>query len=231
MNDQILRKIKRCFELSKSSNEHEAALAIKQMQALMQKHNLNEQHILAADVKEHLFELNVRKPADWVLQLHNTISQALDCESIIRGGGEWEADLVFVGVGSAPEVAAYAFEVLFRQLKQNRADFIKTQLFRFKRSNKTKFADAYCMGWVRNVYSKVKNLNPNIEVKNKINAYYQTQFNNWDPEKVFEGNKRYKEEDSTAQTAMLLGYREAKEVNLFVATEHAEKVQIGGAYE
>ncbi len=30
---------------------------------------------------------------------------------------------------------------------------------------------------------------------------------------------------------MLLGYREAKEVNLFVATEHAEKVQIGGAYE
>lgn len=231
MNDQILRKIKRCMDLSSSSNEHEAAMAIKQMQILMQKHGFNEKHILAADVTEDATEIEVRKkPAKWVLQLHQTIAQALDCASIVRS---WEnyynIQLIFIGVGSTPEIANYAFKVLHRQLKRNRAEYISENLNRFKRSNKTKLADAYCAGWVSNVRAKVKNLDPNLGVKKKVKAYQETKLKDFNPEKFFEGAvQRFDKDDFKVQKAMHDGFREAKDVNLFVATEHQDKKQIGG---
>ncbi|MEQ1178337.1 DUF2786 domain-containing protein [Acinetobacter nosocomialis] len=227
MDEVILRKIKRCFELSKSSNEHEAALAIKQMQALMQKHGVNEKHIKAADVCEVSYELKVQKPAQWVLALHSAIAQALDCKSVISHCKYFNSDLVFIGVGSGPEIANYAFEVLFRKLKQNRAEYIENNLFRFKRANKTKLADAYCSGWVQNVYSKVKNLNPNLEIKEQIKAYQETKMDNFNPNGKFTGFQRFDSEDGRVLSAMSDGYMESKDINIFAATEHKESLKIG----
>ncbi|HDU8195779.1 DUF2786 domain-containing protein [Acinetobacter baumannii] len=229
MDEAVLRKIKRCFELSKSSNEHEAALAIKQMQALMQKHGLNQKHVLAADCVENACVIDAKKkPAQWVLSLHATIAQALDCGSMVRHwGGVKNIRLIFIGIGSAPEIASYAFEVLYRKLKKNRAEYIDEYLWRYKRANKTKLADAYCTGWVSNVYSKVKNLNPNLEIKEQVEAYKETKIKGFDPEKVFNGNQRFDKRERMVQGAMNDGYSEAKEVNLFVAAEHKESLQIG----
>ncbi|MFW6537711.1 DUF2786 domain-containing protein [Acinetobacter baumannii] len=233
MNEQILRKIKRCFELSKSSNENEAALAIKQMQALMQKHGFSEKHVLAADCVENAYEIgSKKKPPQWVLSLHSTIAQALDCSSMVRHWyGQKNIKLIFIGVGSTPEIASYAFDVLYRKLKKNRAEYIDEYLWRYKRANKTKLADAYCTGWVQNVYSKVKNLNPNLEIKYQVDAYKETKIKDFDPERIFKGNERFDKRERMVQGAMNDGYSEAKEVDLFVATEHMEKVQIGGVHE
>ncbi|MEV8215806.1 DUF2786 domain-containing protein [Leifsonia sp. NPDC077715] len=234
MNDQILRKIKRCMDLSKSSNEHEAALAIKQMQALMQKHGFNEKHVLATGVVENKHELDVRKnPAQWVLNLHSSIAQALDCASIVRHWDkDWNIQLIFIGVEPAPEIASYAFEVLYKKIKQNRSDYIQDKLWRYKRSNKTKLADAYCTGWVQNVYAKIKNLNPNLEIEERINAYKETKLaKTLRPDNIFYGKVRFDKQEQRSLSAMRDGHDKAKEVNLFVATEHTEKVQIGGAYE
>lgn len=227
MDESILRKIKRCMDLSKSSNEHEAALALKQMQKLMQTHGLNEKHVKAADVCEFSFELKVQKPAQWILSLHSAIGQALDCASVINHCKYFNSDLVFIGVGSGPEIANYAFEVLFRKLKQNRAEYIENNLFRYKRTNKTKLADAYCTGWVQNVYSKVKNLNPNLEIKEQVEAYKETKLKIFESDKAFEGLKRFNKEDGHAIVAMSDGYRESKDVNIFIATEHKVTKQIG----
>ena len=228
MNDEILRKIKRCMELSKSSNEHEAALALKQMQSLMQKHGFNEKHVKAADVCEFTFELKVKKPAQWILNLHSAIGQALDCASVISHCKYFNSDLVFIGVGSSPEIASYAFDVLFRKLKQNRSEYIENNLYRYKRANKTKLADAYCTGWVQNVYSKVKNLNPNLEIKEQVEAYQETKLKNFNHDDAFEGFERFDQEDGRAIAAMSDGYHESKDVNIFVATGHKEQKQLGG---
>ncbi len=228
MNEQILRKIKRCMDLSSSSNEHEAAMAIKQMKMLMLKHGFNEKHVLAADVCENVHELKVQKPAQWVLHLHSSIGQALDCASVVRHLKHFNSDLVFIGVDSGPEIANYAFEVLFRKLKQNRSEYIENNLSRFKRTNKTKLADAYCSGWVRNVYSKVMNLNPNLEIKEQVDAYKETKLENFNPDKTYKGFERFDYADGRAMAAMSDGYNESKDVNIFVAAEHQEKKQIGG---
>lgn len=231
MNDAILRKIKRCMDLSESSNENEAAMAIKQMQLLMSKHGISSQHVMAFDVCEHGTRLSVSvRPAKWVLGLHSVIGQAMDCESIISTGGFDMAKLVYLGVGTTAEIAGYAFEVLYRKLKSDRSEFIKTHLFRCKRSNKTKLADAYCDGWVRNVYAKVKNLNPNLEVKEKIAAYKQTGLENYDGG-VFESKERYNTDDDRVKAALIHGYNESKDVNLFAATGHSAQKLIGRSHE
>ncbi len=228
MDDSILRKIKRCMDLSESSNENEAAMALKQMQALMSKHGISSQHVLAFDVKEHKTKLDVSKrPARWVLNLHTAIGQAMDCEGVVQSGGGDVVQLVYLGIGTTAEIAGYAFDVLYRKLKADRAEFIKTHLSGYKRSNKTKLADAYCDGWVRNVYTKVKNLNPNLEIKEKIKAYKQTGLKNYS-DRFFKSEVRYDSSDDRVMVAQSHGYNKSKDVNLFVATGHAKQAQILG---
>lgn len=228
MTDSVLRRIKRCMDLSSSSNENEAALALKQMQALMKKHGITSQQVLASDVTEHATKTSVLKhPPKWTTDLHITVGQAMDCESIIRRGWSEKAELVYLGVGTSTEVAGYAFEVLYRKLKQARQKFIKEYLRRYKSSNKAKMADAYCEGWVINIYSKVKNLNPNIDVAEKIKAYKETGLDNFS-DGEYEARSRVKKSDSKAQSAKSLGYMESADVNLFAATGHSSQGLLEG---
>ncbi len=50
--DDALKKIKKCLALSRSANEHEAAAALRQAQALMREHGLREKDVSLADVAE-----------------------------------------------------------------------------------------------------------------------------------------------------------------------------------
>ena len=50
--EKILDKIKKCLALSKSANEHEAAQALKQAQALMEKYEVNAVDIALSEVSE-----------------------------------------------------------------------------------------------------------------------------------------------------------------------------------
>lgn len=224
LNDAALRKIKRCLELSKSSNENEAALALKQMQALMNKYGVTAKHVMAADITEYLTYLSVKKkPAQWVLNLHLAVADALDCKSIVRHGDNRNIRLIFLGIDAVTEIAGYAFEVLFRKLKSDRANYINSELFRYKRANKTKYADAYCEGWVSSVHSKVKNLNPNIEIREKIKAYTETKLKNYRPDHFFNGRSRFNKDDDRVQVAIGNGFNQSKDINLFIATCHTEK--------
>lgn len=228
MNEDILRKIKRCMDLSKSSNENEAAIAIKQMKRLMDQHNVTAQHVMAVDVTEHKSKLDVwERPAHWVLALHSAIGQALDCQCIVSTGGREKARLVFLGVGASAEIAGYAFEVLYRKLKKDRQDFIRTKLSRHKQANKTKLADAFCDGWVMNVYAKVKNLSPSEEAAEKIKAYTETKLKSFTGEE-YESKTRYDSSASSTQAAMQIGYSSSADVDLFVATGATERTLIEG---
>ena len=229
IKDSTLRKIKRCMELSKSSNENEAAIALKQMKRLMDQHNVTQSHVMALDVNESKNNLDVMsRPGRWVLGLHSVIAQALDCDGFVREGGFWgPMQLSFVGVGATPEIAGYAFDVLYKKLKNDRAEFIKSKLQGSKRSNKTKLADAFCDGWVANVYTKVKNINPNQEATEKIKAYKEMNADKYSNES-FKVKDRYDRSDNKAQVAMDIGASSSADVNLFVATGHQEKNLLGG---
>lgn len=172
--ENIISKIRKCMALSKSSNEHEAAVALRQAQALMEKHNIDEGSLLAAEVTETPAKSAAKNhPAQWESLLVNTIKQAFGVETVFTSGrGIWK----FIGTGPAPEIAQYAFVTLLRQIKKERVVFLKECCRRTVPKNKTRRADLFCEAWVTSVWQTVKNFAGNDDSKAAIKAYMQKKY-------------------------------------------------------
>lgn len=168
-----IEKIKKCLALSASSNEHEAETALRQAQALMAKFGIDEDEMLAAGVSEAYAKAGaLRQPANWESRLAGRIADAFGCNIIFKGSMN-TSSWTFIGCGASPDVAKYAFEVLFRQLKRQRADHIKTALKRCKTATKTRRADLFCEGWVHAVAGKIASFAGSEKQDAQIDAYMQ----------------------------------------------------------
>ncbi|MDP1527698.1 MAG: DUF2786 domain-containing protein [Rhodocyclaceae bacterium] len=176
-NDQqkALDKIKKCLKLSGSSNANEAATALRQAQALMEKYNVDYTDVLAAECGHATIPSSVKaKPTAWESYLANKAAQAFSCKFLLTSSiFDKKANWKFIGVGSSPELAAYAFNVLFRQVKRDRAEYIKTTLKRCKAANKTKRADLFCEAWVYLAGEKIAAIAPSKDAQLAITAYMQ----------------------------------------------------------
>jgi hypothetical protein len=170
--DSIISKIRKCLALSKSSNEHEAAVALRQAQALMDKHRIDEGTLLAAEASEAFAKSGAKKtPVSWENSLAGVIGSAFGCKVIFHprhhASGLWG----FLGTGPAPDIAQYAFETLLRQAKKARLEFIKSRCRRATPTNKTKRADLFCTGWVQAIYKQVQHFAGADKNQAAIDAY------------------------------------------------------------
>ncbi len=156
--EKIIDKIKKCLALSASSNEHEAAAALRQARKLMEAHNISDAEMLAAGATEHRQRAAAQHtPSRWETHLATCIGDAFGCRTIFGAGWFYEpGSWVFIGCGAAPEIAGYAFQVLHRQCKRARETYIKTNLKRCKTATKTRRADLFCEGWVITVVGKIE---------------------------------------------------------------------------
>jgi hypothetical protein len=154
--DDAIKKIKKCLALSRSANEHEAAVALRQAQALMREHGLQDQDISLADVNEVRVKATSTAANAWELRLVGVIADAFGCESFSQLEGRYNSagnyvrtrHWVFVGMLAAPTVAGYACEVLLRQCAKARSGHIAKQPKNCKAITKTARGDAFAMGWV-----------------------------------------------------------------------------------
>lgn len=175
MNDheKIIAKIKKCLALSASSNEHEAAAALRQARKLMEEHGIDDQDIQAAEAEERRAKSAAKsQPANWETVLATKVGNAFGCRVLFSSGwwnrpGEW----CFIGCGMEPEVAQYAFAVLHRQGKRARQEHIKAALKRCKAATKTRRADLFSEGWVLSVVSKITAFAGNEQKSTAIEAY------------------------------------------------------------
>lgn len=175
---KILDKIKKCLALSASSNEHEAAAALRQAKKLMEIHGVSELDVQAANAEERRAKAGViSRPANWETMLATRVGDAFGCRVIFCGAG-WRAngyqsvgEWGFIGCGAAPEVAHYAFVVLHRQAKLARAEHIKTRLKRCKVATKTRRTDLFSDGWVLSVVGKIAAFSGSEQQTTAIDAY------------------------------------------------------------
>lgn len=232
MKDDILRKIQRCMALAESDNPDEAANAVRQAKALMNKYNLDHADVLMADVEEQSIKGTTKaRPAEWVLRLHNMVARAFECEAFYTYfNGYHRCDLRFVGVAPAPTIAAYTFDVLLRQLRHARQTFIREKLVATTRSNKnkkSKIADAFCVGWVRQVATKCAALNPDPKTKAKIDAYFSKEIREIKeaPTKGAASTKNGNQE----LAAMQMGYQAAADISLYVPVDGQDVKRLSGA--
>lgn len=159
--EKALDKIKKCLSLSKSSNEHEAAKALKQAQALMKQYGINDQDIELSAIQETEGLACAQTLPQWQGYLAGVVAGSFGVRSYVDYAFnpkkmKVEGRLKFYGMNLRNELAEYAYQVLLRQLKAARSDYIKTQLARVRLAkNKTMRADEFCLGWIAVVSKKV----------------------------------------------------------------------------
>ncbi|NOR71609.1 MAG: DUF2786 domain-containing protein [Methylomarinum sp.] len=176
-DNKIIEKIKKCLALSKSSNAHEAANALRQAQNMMEKHRISDLDVEVANATEKNTKASAQqKPSQWEASLASMVGGAFSCKTIFARGIFNNAQWRFIGTGTTPELATYAFDVLLRQLKKDRRHYIKSKLGRCKPRNKTARADTYCEAWVCEVYETIQHFAPNKAQEKAINAYMEKRY-------------------------------------------------------
>nr|WP_137009577.1 DUF2786 domain-containing protein [Aquitalea aquatilis] len=146
-NDNILRKIKKCLKLAESSNEHEAAAAMRQAQALMAKHGLNQGDVAISDIKEATSAAGaLRKPAKWEAILVQLICRAFACQSLHARRGQ-SAKWVFIGRDANPAIASHTFAQLYRQLKKHAVNSLQISATDSERAKQVRPGKPICFAW------------------------------------------------------------------------------------
>lgn len=169
--ERVIRKIKRCLALSQSSNENEAATAMRQAQSLMREYRLTEMDVRLSDVGEVESEMSrVKRRPTWDRNLGSVIGEAFSVRSFSRR--HWctatsrvvEREM-FVGINPAPQIAMYAYETLLAKLTQARREYVSRV-----RSSKQRSAyspetagDHFALAWVSAVHGKIHELVPRGE--------------------------------------------------------------------
>lgn len=177
--ENILEKIRKCMALAGSASGNEAETALRQAKKLMEMYQVSQAEMLAIDIKEATAKAGVYdRPSAWETELAARIADIFGCHLMFRSGFLDSASWLFIGMPPANDVAAYSFEVLFRQAGKARRAFMATSLKRFKKSNKTRRADLFCQGWVRTAVDAVTPLTPVDGVKEAIQAYLDTKYKN-----------------------------------------------------
>ncbi len=159
--EAIIKKIEKCFALSKSSNEHEAAAALRQATKLMAAYNITEEAIKGASIGESEAATNAwTRPPGWEMDLLNIIKTAFGCEVIMRLGNSSTKRLtqvVYIGVKHQAKLAAFAHEVLRRQVERDRTKYT-AGLTGYTRGEKIAAGEAFSRGYVSNLHRQVEAL-------------------------------------------------------------------------
>lgn len=121
----IIEKIKKLLALSKSSNEHEAALAAAHAQRLLSEHNLAMTDVEAgreAGAAEKVETDSAKTLPKWVWRLLGGVQAAFDCQVVHKGIGK----IVFIGVGADAQVASYTFTYLDKTIRRLCREYMKS---------------------------------------------------------------------------------------------------------
>lgn len=157
MDNKALEKIKKCLELTNSTNPNEAANAIKLAAGLMRKYGLVDSDLKHMDMDNSTSRSIVpKKQPEYLSDLVHAINSNYSTIAVFKArynnrthNIEW--NVCFMGEKNSSMLAAYTFDVLYRKLKKARLEYVKKLHHRLKRINKTIRADSYCQGWVNQV--------------------------------------------------------------------------------
>ncbi|WP_226020326.1 DUF7168 domain-containing protein [Serratia symbiotica] len=174
--DKLLAKIKKLLNLArKNTNPHEASLALERAQKMMREHRVTETDVALTEISEASSEgapSNANKIPRYMSMLIGIIRQAFGVQSYLA----WrlgKRTVVFYGPDERPQVAAYAFDVLTRQMMSARREFSAGQRKSIKRVTKTGRADEFCEAWVHGAYQVIEAFAVTPAEKGLMEAYYK----------------------------------------------------------
>lgn len=220
---KVLDKIKKCLALSKSANEYEAAQALRQAQALMEKYEVNAVDIALSEVSEQKVDRKMAfKLANWQWRVANMIADVFGCQSYQRG-----KTMMFYGIGNRAEISAYAFDVVYRQISADRRKFLKTCRAR-KPAHRTYLADQFCDGWIMGAWEKVRKFEMSDEEKAIMDGYKKKEHPDMTEARTRDAKSSILQGSTMEYEALAQGMESGKQVQLHHAMNGTDGVkQIG----
>lgn len=163
-NNKIIHKIKKLLALAEGADSNEAAMSLQKARTLMNKHGITSTQLAIKEIGEHPGNKGKYKtPPDYIVFLASTCADLFQCALF------WVTDYkvsshttypVFVGKSPAEEICAYTYNVLEAKLKKARKDYQPFLLSRLSKTTITHKKNAYALGWVAAIASKVKDMVP-----------------------------------------------------------------------
>ncbi|WP_232298170.1 DUF2786 domain-containing protein [Erwinia typographi] len=177
--DKYLAKIKKLMRLARgTSNPAEAASAMAKVQAFMREYGLSEADVDLSEVKECS---SAGAPSDavkvpgWVADLSTLVCRAFGVNCYftqVWRSHAFKRVVKFYGPGERAEIAAYAFDVLGRQLRQARKEYQHKYCKRCKRATAVARADQFCEGWVSGAYYAVHKFEISPQEQSLMERYH-----------------------------------------------------------
>lgn len=220
-NKKIIEKIKKCLALSKSPNEYEAAQALKHAQKLMEIYGLNNVDIELGKIA--FIDTPCNKTfSKWQLQLLGLIQYAFGCGCYQKINILGKAELRWYGFNNKAEIASYAYEVLLRQIKKARREFMNTHLKRVRvAKNKTLRGDKFCEGWVLGTAHALTEREANKNEQNALDEWLKINLDN--PKTIRPRTSSAKVANKTIDNDLEYGFNEGKNHELHTAINESRQ--------
>lgn len=191
IDPKTLSKIKKCLALASSDNPHEAAAAMRQAKALMEKHGVSANHITMSEIGEATAKSATMardKPANWEVHLAGMVGKTFGCKMMIGRsiytsgyGHANEGQYIFVGLKQRAEIASYTASVLIRKCKKARSNFIAENMRGMSalggglKKKTTRMGDVFAEGWVLAISKLVTEFANPPEISDAIEQHINSQ--------------------------------------------------------
>lgn len=218
--EKAIRRLKKLMALTGSSNANEASAALARAQKLADAHGITQDDIEIFNINESICDywpVGASNPPRYMAYLLQVIKDAFGVDCILLGNG-----VSFYGLYNRPELAAYTFEVLGRQLIKARRDFIKIQNKRIKTSTKTARGDKFAEGWIIAVLNKIEKLARTTREVELAERWLEKRYTRTVTRNARESGKT--RDNDNARTS---GYLEGRQASLHHPVNGQEQVKLG----
>lgn len=236
--EKYLQRIKKLLAMARNnSSAEEAALALRRAQRLMETHKLTEADAAMMDINEASTQKapsHAEKMPEYMALLAHMIALAFGVKFYTTHGHErWDAPakrtITYYGPDERPQVAAYSFEVLGKQLAKARREYTATLRKNIKPATKVARADTFCSAWVNGAYAVISDF--------AVTETEETLMESYRSKKLSQGMKKLEPRKpgkaSGTDDAASQGYRAGRNAQLHHAVSGASHavVQIEGRTE
>lgn len=213
---KYLAKIQKLMRLAdNTSSPQEAASAISKAQAFMREHGITDTEVTFSDISTSSSKgtpSNAVNIPRYMSILAGTIEKAfgVNCIFTWRRTASLSRKRVvsFYGQDGRDIVAAYAFDVLTRQLRAARKKFMVKEAWRYK--NPIMLADKFCEGWASGAWHAVSKMVISESQTQQMEAYNARMQENG----VVEAKSRKAKNCSGQERAEWAGYSEGKNARI-----------------
>ncbi|SEL25362.1 Protein of unknown function [Kosakonia sacchari] len=182
--EKYLQRIKKLLAMARNnSSAEEAALALNRARRLMELHKFSEVDVDCMDINEASTQKvpsHAEKTPEYVALLSNMIALVFGVKCYTTHGGDWgkkpKRTIHYYGPDERPEIAAYSFEVLGKQLQKARREYIATLRKNIKPATKIARADTFCSAWVNGAYAVVSCFMVTETESTLMDAYRERKF-------------------------------------------------------